>query len=61
MVSVRLSVRSGVDLGFRTSTDGRTGSGLEIEVLRWKRRRRTTNGVCLLSPNFKLASKLKKI
>ncbi len=37
MVSVRLSVRPGADLGFRTSTngqdlDGRTGLGPEIEV-----------------------------
>jgi hypothetical protein len=39
MVSVRLSVRSGVDLDFKTSTngqdlDGRTGPGPEIEVRR---------------------------
>ncbi len=39
MVSVRLSVRPGADLGFRTSTngqdlDGRTGPGPEIEVRR---------------------------
>ncbi len=37
MVSIRLSVRPGVNLGFRTSTneqdfDGWTGPGLEIEV-----------------------------
>ncbi len=39
MVSVRLSVRPGADLGFRLSMngqdlDGRTGPGPEIEVRR---------------------------
>ncbi len=37
MVSIRLSIRPGANLGFRTSTneldlDGRTGLGLEIKV-----------------------------